>query len=482
MFLSFLSLGSIFVPSSVKFTGEQAMNLLWFLLFLPIFARVFWLGIAHALMPLRKEIGILMGTLALVHGMTFLKPDVTYILTSNFWIYKWYPTAYAYGFIALILTIPLLFTSNIASIKLLGKKWKMLHRLVYIVIIFTVIHVVALEFARHFEFGWIILLWIYFLGKILEWRGVSFAPKKTYPKWQKWLCVPCGYIYDPIIGDEDGGIPPWTEFIDIPDDWRCWVCGVRKSDFVPLDKKNLERKKYTGKIIQKKYLNPTTLELVVELDEVIKSIPWQFASFLWEDASWEFTRSYSIARHEWKMLTFLIKQNPLGRGGRILAEIWDNANICIWWIFGNFRLQDTANPKIFIATGTGLAPIYNMITTLRSSVIPDLIRDPAQPETTGFLHTQEWQKLPKITLYFSVATRDELFYRAELSSLANLDLKIHVTRENVEWLETGRVDVDTIDASPDTEWYLCGNPKMVSETKQKLSERGYQKIYTEAFS
>jgi len=174
--LSLASFGYIFSPWWVKESWEQAMNLLWFLLFLPILARVFWLGIAHALMPLRKEIGILMGTLALVHGMIFLMPDVTYILTRDFWIYKWYPTAYAYGFIALILTLPLLFTSNIWSIKLLGKKWKILHRLVYIVIIFTVIHVVALKFSRHFEFDWIILLWVYFFGKILEWKWKKFFP------------------------------------------------------------------------------------------------------------------------------------------------------------------------------------------------------------------------------------------------------------------------------------------------------------------
>lgn len=56
----------------------------------------------------------------------------------------------------------------------------------------------------------------------------------SYPKGQKWLCVPCGYIYDPMIGDLDSGIPAGTEFSDIPDSWRCPVCGVTKADFVAL--------------------------------------------------------------------------------------------------------------------------------------------------------------------------------------------------------------------------------------------------------
>lgn len=48
---------------------------------------------------------------------------------------------------------------------------------------------------------------------------------------EKWVCVPCGYVYDPEIGDPDGGIAPGTSFQDIPDDWVCPVCGMDKSSF-----------------------------------------------------------------------------------------------------------------------------------------------------------------------------------------------------------------------------------------------------------
>ena len=33
----------------------------------------------------------------------------------------------------------------------------------------------------------------------------------------KYMCESCGFIYDPEEGDPDGGIPPGTEFEDIPD-------------------------------------------------------------------------------------------------------------------------------------------------------------------------------------------------------------------------------------------------------------------------
>jgi rubredoxin len=47
----------------------------------------------------------------------------------------------------------------------------------------------------------------------------------------KYLCTVCGYIYDPAMGDDDGGVKPGTKFEDVPEDWVCPVCGVGKSEF-----------------------------------------------------------------------------------------------------------------------------------------------------------------------------------------------------------------------------------------------------------
>ena len=47
----------------------------------------------------------------------------------------------------------------------------------------------------------------------------------------KYVC-PCGYEYDPAVGDPDSGIAPGTAFEAIPDDCVCPVCGLSKSDFV----------------------------------------------------------------------------------------------------------------------------------------------------------------------------------------------------------------------------------------------------------
>lgn len=50
-------------------------------------------------------------------------------------------------------------------------------------------------------------------------------------KMDKYECKLCGYVYDPEVGDPDGGIAPGTKFEDIPDDWECPVCGASKDDF-----------------------------------------------------------------------------------------------------------------------------------------------------------------------------------------------------------------------------------------------------------
>lgn len=52
---------------------------------------------------------------------------------------------------------------------------------------------------------------------------------------QKYECTVCGYIYDPELGDPEGGVEPGTVFEDISEDWVCPECGVGKDMFEPID-------------------------------------------------------------------------------------------------------------------------------------------------------------------------------------------------------------------------------------------------------
>ena len=49
-------------------------------------------------------------------------------------------------------------------------------------------------------------------------------------EYRRWICDACGYIYDEAQGDPDSGLAAGTRFDDIPDNWECPLCGLRKSD------------------------------------------------------------------------------------------------------------------------------------------------------------------------------------------------------------------------------------------------------------
>jgi rubredoxin len=50
----------------------------------------------------------------------------------------------------------------------------------------------------------------------------------------KYEC-PCGYVYDPMLGDPENNIPPGTAFEDLPDDWVCPKCEAEKEFFEKMD-------------------------------------------------------------------------------------------------------------------------------------------------------------------------------------------------------------------------------------------------------
>ncbi len=47
----------------------------------------------------------------------------------------------------------------------------------------------------------------------------------------KYVCMICGYVYDPAEGDPDNDVNPGTAWDDVPEDWVCPICGAGKDDF-----------------------------------------------------------------------------------------------------------------------------------------------------------------------------------------------------------------------------------------------------------
>jgi rubredoxin len=52
---------------------------------------------------------------------------------------------------------------------------------------------------------------------------------------QKYICINCGYVYDPEVGDPMNNIPPGTAFDDLPPEWVCPMCYATQDKFDPVD-------------------------------------------------------------------------------------------------------------------------------------------------------------------------------------------------------------------------------------------------------
>ena len=50
-------------------------------------------------------------------------------------------------------------------------------------------------------------------------------------KMKKYVCVVCGYVYDPAEGDPDNGVAAGTKWEDVPEEWLCPLCAVGKEQF-----------------------------------------------------------------------------------------------------------------------------------------------------------------------------------------------------------------------------------------------------------
>jgi len=56
--------------------------------------------------------------------------------------------------------------------------------------------------------------------------------KMVEPK-DMWQCqtTNCGYIYNPEKGDRKGKIKKGVKFEELPEDWKCPICGASKKAF-----------------------------------------------------------------------------------------------------------------------------------------------------------------------------------------------------------------------------------------------------------
>lgn len=126
--------------------------------------------------------------------------------------------------------------------------------------------------------------------------------------------------------------------------------------------------------------------------------------------------------------------------------------------FGMFLLEEKAKSIVFIAGGTGIAPLMSMIRHIARNNLPI-----------------------KMALLFSCKTKNDIIHHEELERLEKRDkIKLVCTlteEEPGEWTgHTGRIDEKmmrkNISDTKDTFYYICGPVEMINDMAETLLKVG----------
>lgn len=103
------------------------------------------------------------------------------------------------------------------------------------------IHVVFI--GRYIDYGTLLLGIGIFILRFLAWKKTHTKSITSLPMNmntalpEQYQCNTCSWIYDESKGDPDGGIAPGTRWEDIPDTWKCPICGIGKKGFTQIIRK-----------------------------------------------------------------------------------------------------------------------------------------------------------------------------------------------------------------------------------------------------
>jgi benzoate/toluate 1,2-dioxygenase reductase subunit len=187
----------------------------------------------------------------------------------------------------------------------------------------------------------------------------------------------------------------------------------------------------------------------------------------------EHWRSYSMASlpRDLPRLEFLVRIIPNGVMSDYLTQRCEaDDEIEVEGPLGAFILRESEAPHIFVAGGTGLAPIMSMLEAIR--------RRPGAK--------------PPMLLSFGCASDAQFFYRDEVelreSWMPSLRLKLCADR--VEDPASGLAQANPVQmltqddvTDAETVGYLCGPPPMIEAARRRLIELGVkpEHIYAEQF-
>ena len=293
------------------------------------------------------------------------------------------------------------------------------------------------------------------------------------------VCSTCKCLL--VDGDYDELLPHSIHALSPSEEEDGWVLACRlqpRSDLVldydyPLDRvEHFAEGRRQGQIVALDRLCETVVRVVVRTlaaQEPVTFEPGQYVRLTLP--SLEVSRDYSMANAATgeRDLEFLIRVLPGGAfSGHVAGEGRIGEIVDVEGPFGRFCLRPGAPPPVFVAGGTGLAPIMSMLRSLAATA-PD---DPA-------------------TLFFGNTDAGDVFFERELAELAKdfPGLAVHhcVVRPAGHWDGDVGLVTDVLASRLEDPaahaYYLCGPPPMVEATRALLADKGVpsDQIFEETF-
>jgi ferredoxin-NADP reductase len=216
-------------------------------------------------------------------------------------------------------------------------------------------------------------------------------------------------------------------------------------------------------LIDVREIAPDVRHFVFETPEVsnLSFTPGQFVSLSRDVGGKEITRPYSIASkpdgNHFDLCLNLVKEGHLSPW---LFTLEPGAEIEVTEPLGFFVVRNPQRDAVFVATGTGIAPIRSML--------EDCLErgDPRQ-----------------LTLIFGVRYEHSLLYRDEFEKLAagHPDFRFWPTLSRPEPSWTGRTGhvqqhlAEAIGERRDVDVYICGLKAMVDDVRVMLKGMGFDR-------
>lgn len=230
--------------------------------------------------------------------------------------------------------------------------------------------------------------------------------------------------------------------------------------------KKMKRLRFNSKLKRINSLSPTVKEFVFTTPKEFDFLPGQYVTIKFTDKDKVLSRAYSIASYTplQEELTLCIKIVEDGEVTPVLNTFEVGKEIKITGPMGDFSCVHVTKeqPKVFISTGTGLAPLKTMIEYLQQNDKKEKIF-----LFNGFRHEEE-------ILYSQkwLETEDENFqYQCAISSPKNGLYENNLKKGRVQIFFDGIQDLD----KKKTVFFICGLSPMILDSEKKLIEMGFLK-------